>query len=133
MTIALNNGRQNPLVVNQDIVLADLTTAVAAAIAKMPVNSMVTGGFFVVTEVWNSTTSDALDFGHTDDDDEYTPTAVDLQALGVTALALTGYHNTGGLDLIGTWTSGGGTPTTGAGALVLEYIITNRATEVQTT
>ena len=133
MAISLNNGRQNPLVVNQDLVLADFVTTVALTIAKLPFNSVVTGGFINVTEVWNSTTSDVLDIGHSDDDDEYTTTAVDLQALGVTALVLTGYSNTGGLDLIGTWTSGGGTPTTGIATLYVEYIISDRATEVQTT
>ncbi len=128
----LNNGRQNTLVAYTDLALADLATTVAATFAKLPYNSIVTGGFFAVTEVWNSTTSDVLDLGHSDDDDEYTPTPINLQALGVTALTVTGYVNTGGLDLIATWTSGGGTPSTGAGYLVLEYIITGRATEVQT-
>jgi hypothetical protein len=133
MAITLNNGRQWPLVINQDLALADFTSTVAETIAKLPVNSVVTGGYINVTEVWNSTTSDALDIGHSDDDDEYTTTPVDLQALGVTALVLTGYKNTGGLDLIGTWTSGGGTPTTGTATLYVEYIIADRATEIQTT
>ena len=100
MALVLNNGRQNPLVVVQDIVLADLASTVAKTVAKMPINSMVTGGYFVVTEVWNSTSSDALDFGHSDDDDEYTATAVNLQALGITALTLTGYLNSSGYDII---------------------------------
>jgi len=133
MAITLNNGRQSPLVINQDLALADFTTTVALVIAKLPYNAVVTGGYINVSEVWNSTTSDVLDIGHSDDDDEYTTTAVDLQALGVTALILTGYENTGGLDLIGTWTSGGGTPTTGTAELYVEYIISGRATEVQTT
>lgn len=133
MTISLNNGRQNALVAEQDLALADFTTGVALEVMKLPYNSIVIGGFINVTEVFNSTTSDVLDLGHSDDDDEYSPTPINLQALGVTALTVTGYVNTGGLNLIGTWTSGGGTPTTGTAKLVVQYIIEDRATEVQTT
>lgn len=131
MTYAFDNGRQTPLVAIAQLALADFTTTVAKAVVKMPVNSVITGGYINVTQVWNSTSSDAADLGHTGDDDKYSATPLDLQSLGVTALDVTGYVNTGGLDLNLTWTSGGGTPSTGAATLVVEYIIVNRATEVQ--
>ena len=133
MAITLNNGRQNTLVANLDVALADMTSAAVEPAIKLPYNSVVTGGFVNVTEVWDSTTSDALDIGHSDDDDEYTTTPIDLQVLGVTALIVTGYKNTGGLDIDFIWTSGGGVPATGTATVVVEYYIDGRATEVQTT
>jgi len=125
-----NHGRQYPLVVTQDVTLDQLTTATVVPAIKIPAGARVIGGGILVTEVFDSTTSDSLDIGDGGDDDRYTSTIRNLQTLGYTALTITGYKYTQSdyIDLL--WTSGGGTPTTGAFTAIVEYVIDGRTNEM---
>jgi len=125
-----NHGRQYPLVAIQDFALADLTSGSAVAAVKLPGNARVIGGGVVITEVFNSTTSDAIDVGDGDNDDRYSDTAVDGQALGYTPLDITGYKYTTQDFIDLKWTSGGGSPSTGTGYLIVMYTVDDRANEV---
>lgn len=133
MAITFKNGRQSPLVAEGAFAFGDLTSGTGASFIKLPYNSVVLGGYIIVDTVWNSATSDVVDLGDTTDPDRYTTSAVDLTALGLTALTLTGFINTGGLDFDAEWTGVSTAPTTGAARVYVEYMITDRATEVQTT
>jgi hypothetical protein len=124
-----NHGRQWALVAMQDFELSQLEDGVAVAAVKLPYGARVTGGGVIITEVFDSTTSDALDIGDGDDADRYSSTPIDGQALGYTALDITGfkYSTIDYVDI--TWASGGGTPTTGKGVLIVEYLVDGKANE----
>ena len=127
MPITKNSGRQEVVAAYVDINLADLATGVEQAAIDMPVGAVVVGGEVTVSEVFNSTTSDGLDVGFATDPDGFTATAVDLQALGTTALDLNGLvFNASNPAVTVTWTSGGGTPTTGILRLGVRYVVEGR-------
>lgn len=126
MSLKLQSGRQPPLLAYIDVVLADLVTAVAKNLIELPHGAVVIGGGVVVTQVFNSTTSDVLDIGDAGVANRY-KNDVDLQALGLTALVPTGYITTAPTKITGTWVSGGGTPTTGAFRLWVEYYVQGRS------
>lgn len=132
MAFSLNNGRQNTLVASAAIAFDDAATAIVTPVVKLPYNSVVTGGFIIVDTAWDSGTSDAFALGDTSVTNRHL-SAVDLQSTGVTALTITGYVNTGGLDLDAIQTKAGAAAAAGAARIYVEYIITDRATEVQTT
>lgn len=125
-----NQGRQWPLVAMQDFSLSEMENGAAVAAVKLPAGARVIGGEVVITEVFNSTTSDGIDVGDGDDPNRYSSTAVNGQALGRTALTLSGYKYTAPDTIDLTWASGGGTPTTGAGVLIVQYVMDGRANEV---
>lgn len=126
MALKLKSGRQSVILAYIDVVLADLVTTVAKNLIELPNGAVVVGGGVVVTQVFNSTTSDVLDIGDAGSANRY-KNDVNLQALGLTALAPTGYVTTAPTKITGTWVSGGGTPTTGAFRLWVEYFVQNRA------
>jgi len=122
-----NNGRQWPLVARQVFTLAEMEDGVAVEAVDLPIGAIVLSGTMVITEVFDSTTSDTIEvtgggapLG-----------ATNVQATGLTDLVPTGVEQTLGDVVQLTWTSGGGTPATGAGYLELMYIITSRANENQ--
>lgn len=125
-----NHGRQYPLVAQQSFALSELTSGSGIGAVKLPAGARVIGGGLLVTEVFNSTTSDTIKVGDGGDDDRYTASAVNVQALGYTALTITGYKYTATDYVDLKWTSGGGTPSTGAGILFVNYVIDGRANEV---
>lgn len=133
MAISFDSGRQSPLVAEGAFTYADLVSGTGSAIIKLPYNSVVVGGFIVVDTVFDSVTSDVVDIGDSTDPDRYTASPVDLTAAGATLLSLTGYVNTGGLDIEAEWTGVGGSTSQGAARVFVVYIIDGRATEVQTT
>lgn len=125
MALKLKSGRQPTLLAYIDIVLADLVTTVAKNLIELPHGAVVIGGGVVVSQVFNSTTSDVLDIGDAGVANRYKDN-VNLQALGFTALIPTGYVTTAPTKITGTWTSGGGVPTTGAARLFVEYFVQGR-------
>ena len=134
MTIATADrvtGVQYPLVAIQPFELAELSDGAAVKSVNVPANARVIGGGVAITEAFDSTSSDAIDVGDDGDDDRYSSTAVDGQALAWTALTITGYKYTAPNTIDLTWTSGGGTPTAGAGYLVVMYVVDGRANEVE--
>ena len=127
MTTALKlaPGRQEPILAYMDVVLANLATTVAKSLIEVPAGAVIFKGAVVVTGVFNSSTSDAADFGDAGDPNRYLG-ALDLQSLGVTALVPTGYAYTAPTKIDVVWTSGGGVPTTGKFRLWVLYYTAGR-------
>jgi hypothetical protein len=126
MPITKNKERQDLLVAWVDINLADVTSNVAAAAMALPVGAVVVSGQLITTEAWNSTTSDVMDVGDASSATRYL-TDGNIRALGArVALVPTGFTSVGD-DLTVTWTSGGGSPTTGKARLEVVYFIKGRA------
>ena len=121
--------RQDLIVATVDFTFADIaTTAVAVAAMDLPPNAIVAGGDIVVTTVWNTGTSAALAVGDVTTTNRYA-SAVDLKALGRTALTLTGFTVTSTqklLSLLPTYV--GGAATAGVARLTLHYYIKARGT-----
>lgn len=132
MSLDLQNavGRQYPLVARQKFTYEDLTNGEAEKALDLPGGAIVIGGGLVITEAFDSGTSDAVDVGDEDDVDRYAA-AVDVQALGHTALTLDGhkYSAPDTVDII--LNSTDGPPSAGEGYLYVEYIMADRAHEVQ--
>lgn len=127
MTITKNVGRQAPQFAYVDIELADMVSGVASNVAMdMPPNSVILSGQLITTEAWNSTTSDVMDVGDATSATRYL-TDGNIRAAGARVpLVPTGFISTGeGLKV--TWTSGGGTPTTGKVRLEVMYFTKDRA------
>jgi len=122
-----NNGRQWPLVARQVFTLAEMEDGVAVEAIDLPIGAIVLSGTMVITEVFDSTTSDTIEV--TGGGAPLAATTV--QATGLTDLVPTGVEQTLGDVVQLTWTSGGGVPTTGAGYVEVMYIITSRANENQ--
>lgn len=128
MAITKNSARQELVVAHVDINLADVATNVAQAALDLPVGAVITGGALVTTEAWNSTTSDVMDVGDATTATRYL-TDGNIRALGARVpLVPTGFiHTATQPALTVTWTSGGGTPTTGKVRLEVEYYVRGRA------
>ena len=122
-----NNGRQWVLSARQPFVLAEMEDGVAVQAVDLPVNAIVVGGSLVVTEVFNSVTTDTI----TVSGGGASTAAVNAKVLGRTALTLDGTINTLGDTVDLQWDQTGGGATTGAGFVEVEYIITDRANENQ--
>ena len=133
MAITFDTGRQYPLVESADFVLGDLTSGEAVPLIKLPQGATVIGGTLTISTVFNSTSSDAIDIGDDGDANRYTASPVSGQALACTELSLTGYTYSANNTVDITWTSGGGTPTTGAGTVRVMYVLDGRSHEVQPT
>jgi hypothetical protein len=138
MPILKNQGRQWPLsaelVVTYDqdfgIDSAANTTVIQEAI-RLPVGARVVGGEIVVEEVWDNGTTATVDIGDTNPD-RYTTSAVDLTALGRTALLLDGLEVVAAdrdvsLDPIFAGTNA----TQGRAYIRIEYVIGGKANENQ--
>lgn len=128
MPITKNSARQELVVAHVDINLADIANNVAQQALDLPVGAVITGGALVTTEAWNSTTSDVMDVGDATTATRYL-TDGNIRALGARVpLVPTGFiHTATQPALTVTWTSGGGTPTTGKVRLEVEYYVRGRA------
>jgi hypothetical protein len=128
MPITKNSARQELVHAWVNINLADLTTNVAAAALDLPINAVVVSGRLVTTEAWNSTSTDVMDVGDASSATRYL-TDGNIRALGaVVALVPTGFvHTATQPALTVTWTSGGGSPTTGKVRLEVQYYVQGRA------
>jgi len=126
MTITIKDSRQEVVCAFADFALADLAASGSFNNAiQVPADAIVLGGYIAFSEVFNSTTSDVFTVGDTVDDDEY-GAAISGQAAALTALVPTGYKYAAQTYLGIKWTSGGGTPTTGIGRLVVYYMVTTK-------
>lgn len=127
MAITKDANRQMPLYAAVDISFSDLTSGAASTVAiDLPPNSVIIQGRLVTTQAWNSTASDVMDVGDATSATRYL-TDGNIRALGaIVALVPTGFISTGeGLKV--TWTSGGGTPTTGKVRLEVMYFVVGRS------
>ncbi len=126
MAITKDSACQSLIVRHVDINLADLTTNVAVEAMDIPANAVIVSGELVTTEAWNSTTSDVMDVGDATSATRYL-TDGNIRALAARVpLVPTGYVSIGEALKV-TWTSGGGTPTTGKVRLDVSYYIIGRA------
>ena len=131
MAITQNSDRQYELSAVVDFGFADLTDSTADIAIELPSDAIITGGHLYISEVFNSTTSDTLIVGDTDDPNEYL-TATSIAALGLTALVPTGLKLTAGKNITVTHVAGtADTATTGIGQLVVNYIRQGRSNENQ--
>jgi hypothetical protein len=128
MALIKNSGRQELIAAYQDISVADLVTNVALNVMQLPVGAVVVSGDLVTTEAWNSSTSDVMDVGDAGLATRYM-TDGNIHALGSRVpINPTGFVVTSAQPyLTVTWTSGGGTPTTGKVRLAVQYYVVGRA------
>jgi len=136
MEILLDEGRQYTLSAEVTITFADGlaiagTDDVVQDLLKLPTGARVVGGEIVVETVWDTGTSAVCDIGDVTDPNRYAA-AVDLKAAGRTALLLTGFKTTETekkVDIDPTFV--GTTSTQGQAYIRVEYVIEDRAHEVQ--
>lgn len=137
MEILKNADRQYSLWAEVQIAFDDgLTVAQAIGtgiqdLLDAPTGAVVVGGEIVVTEVWNAGTSAVADIGDGGDPDRYTASPVNLQALGRTALTLTGFKYTGEDTIDIDPVIVGADATQGAATIRVEYTIEDRGHETQ--
>lgn len=130
MAISKDVGRQYPLVARVPFTYADFgASGVAEQAVDTPAGAKVIGGELVITTAFNSATSDAIDVG-----DGVTPgrylSAQDVKtAAGRFALVPTNYSYAEKDTIDIEWTGVGTAPTQGAGYLLLQYILEDRANE----
>jgi hypothetical protein len=129
-TLKLEAGRQYPLYAQQSFDYTNLSeTGVAVPAVNLPDDAVVVGGMVVVDTAFNTATSAVVDAGDAGDANRYLNDA-DLKAVGAYPLVPTGEKNvTAGVTL--TPTLVGAAATQGAGRLIVAYILTGRANEVQ--
>ncbi len=141
MGIKLKAGRQAPIVAYVDISLdqlvgkfiADgdliqlgaLTSTVALATAiKLPVGAVVVGGSATVEQAFNSTSTDVITIGDATTADRYVASTSVRTAGAILPFVPTGFIHTASEPALKiTWTSGGGTPTTGRIRLAISYYV----------
>ncbi|HRD50285.1 MAG TPA: hypothetical protein PL166_11905 [Candidatus Contendobacter sp.] len=127
MPITLKPERQRSLFAILDIGFADLASGVAGTAIQLPPNAEVVSGSITVNTVFNSATSDTLSLGDSAAGARYA-NAVNLRALGRTALTVTGYRTLPTTRAItATWTGVGAAPTTGSVRVIVEYLQGHRA------
>ena len=90
MAITKFSGRQEVISAKVDFGFADLESGSFEQAIDLPTGAIVVGGQLVVTEAFDSGTSDAADVGDADTGDRYAD-GVDLQSTGLTALTPTGF------------------------------------------
>ncbi len=132
MPITQNSARQELIHAFVDINLADIASNVAAPALKLPPGAVVVSGALVTTEAWNSTSTDVMDVGDASSATRYL-TDGNIRALAArVALVPTGFIVTATQpNITVTWTSGGGTPTTGKVRLEVQYYVRGRSAFTQ--
>lgn len=109
-----------------DIALADLVSGTALTVMDLPADSVIVGGALTTLQAFNSDTSDVMAVGADATGNRYLNAGNIRAANAHVALVPTGYAQSGPLTV--TWTSGGGTPTTGKVRLVVQYVTLNTST-----
>lgn len=130
MAITKDSGRQNVKCGYVEFDLADLTSGTRTPAIDVPAGAIVLGGFVGITEAFNSGTTDALIVGDSVDADEYATVSAASGALSLglyKALTPTGYQYTANDAIELTWTGAGTAATTGAGYMLVYYIVDGKA------
>ncbi len=127
MAITVADEVQYPVVASVSIAVGDIAGGSTYAIANVPVGATVVGGELIVDTAWDATAT-SINIGDGGSATRY-GSAENLQALGRTALDLTGfeYTETDTIDIAVTQT---GTPSTGAARINVMYIVDARGHEV---
>lgn len=140
MAITKNSARQEVIQARADFTLADLTSGSAVAAIDLPRNARILNVLLRIETAFNSGTSDALIV----QSNEGTPKAYITISAGSGALAASkvwssdpaiagtassnvGFVNTSPSTLDVKWTGVGTAATTGAGTLLVTYIVSTRA------
>ena len=130
MAITKDSGRQKVQCGYVEFALADLTSGTRMPAIDVPAGAIVLGGFVGITTAFNSGTTDALIVGDSVDADEYATVSAGSGALSAAlykALTPTGYQYTTNDAIELTWTGAGTAATTGAGYMIVYYIVEGRA------
>lgn len=129
MSILQNAGRQYVLLGEVEFTFDDFTgnSGVAIDALEVPAGSTSLRGFIEITTAFDSATSDALDVTL----GGVAAAAVDAQVVADTALTITNVENATQVVIQIEWTGVGAIPAVGAGRLVVEYMIGDRANENQ--
>lgn len=130
MTIVKNAGRQSSLIARVDFGFADFVSGVLELAVELPAGAMVLSGNIVITEAFDSGTSDSMTVGDATDEDRYLG-ATSVAATGLTALVPTGFQVVGIDDVTMTLTSVGTAATAGIGVLTVEYVVPGRSHATQ--
>lgn len=125
MAITKDYNRRGVASASVSFGFADLTAAGSDAALQLPGGAVVTGGFLVVDEIFNSTTN-TLSIGDALLATRH-GTTINLKTLGVTPLTVTGYQTLTEADLKVAYALTGGASTTGKCRLVVEYVETTRS------
>lgn len=125
-------GRQEILSAVVPILAADWQAGITLVpVADLPVGAILVGGGILVHTAFNSTTN-SLDLGDAVDADRYTQAGVvDLKTPGFTAFDGEFLYYPNGVSITVDYVQTGAVPSAGLAYLVIEYVIVDRATEVQ--
>ena len=125
-----STGRQYVLTGEIEIGFRNIEdTGVAVQAFKLPFGSQVVGGHLVVDQAWNTTGAATLSIGDPAVANRY-GNAINLKTGARTALTVTGFVSDGA-EIFVTPTLADGNANRGRARLVVEYIIKDRAHEVQ--
>ena len=131
MSITKNAGRQGVVVAYVDISFADLVDDVAQGAIDLPLGAVVVGGEVIVTEAFDSGTTDELSVGLPGDSNIFVG-GIDGQALGLTTIEPFGaVHDATNNSVEVTWLSSGSAATAGAFRLAVRYYVNGRASASQ--
>lgn len=112
-----------------EIVLADLPNNTAVGVMDLPNGAHIVSGDIVVTQAFNSGTSDVLDVGDAGSANRYLNDGT-ISAAGRVALVPTGFVNSGKTEVQITRVSVGTAATTGKVKLRVGFVIRGRTDEV---
>lgn len=132
MGVTKNEGVQTPCYKEASFTYEDLTSGEFNASIDLPGNAEVVDGAMVITEAFNSGTSDTGTVGDTADDDRY-KSGINMQTLGQTRIVPTGsVCNSATKRQFGfKWTGVDTAPTAGGGRVWCLYIVKGCADHIQ--
>lgn len=110
------------------VALADLTSGTAVTLGTVPAGAVIVDAYAVVTEAFDSGTSDVLDIGTSDDGDGFA-TDLDISSVGKKAADELESSNdlvvSADTDITFAWTADGTAATAGAMEVIVEFIPDN--------
>ena len=127
MAITTNPSRQEVIIAYVDLDNADMANNTSYDVIELPANSVVVKSELIITETWNSSTSDVIDVGDASLATRYINDA-NLQAGGLINLTPTGFVTTATQNFIRVrWTFVGTRATTGKIRLQVAYFVLGRS------
>lgn len=132
MAITKKSGRQEVIVASVDFTYADVTDDTYMAAIDLPVNAVVVGGYLAITTLFNSATDDKFSIGEQVGaaaavKTTYAALSADITAVGIVAIVPTGVAFTSNGTVGVVWNGTGTAPSAGAGRLVVQYMVKERA------
>lgn len=133
MAATKNANRQAPEVAICEFTYSQLTDATYEPMVDLPIGAIVTGGYLAITTLFDSATTDVFSIGDkrgnaAANNTRYAATTADVTATGrAAAIVPTGEEMTEASTVGIVWDGTGTAPTAGAGILVVEYLVADRA------